>query len=1184
MIMDMNTTLPGVSSGGGGSGTALTTSTSRPPPATVVTPSGSVTLSQREGCLIDGKFYGDGAQVPSDPSKPCDLCYCIRNHTACVMQECVLQVDGCSPVLLDAVCCPVRYNCDARNITQLPQVSSTTPLPSGTFTCQLDGQSYNDGDFVPSNNPCDYCYCMHGDIVCAVQDCAHPLEMFADNCQQMPKSDPTQCCPTFECGSTTGSGTEQPTTISSVVPPSQSPDDHETTGKPVDGGEESGGVTSSPSTSQTDATAVPSPSTDKPEEGEETDVPDAASSSTAGPSPSTEETETDAPLVVQVSTPGTTSETEEAEVETDDPVKVPDVSTASPATEYGPSSSSPISESPAQPEVTEEQTEEPETSTLVSEEVEGTTASQGVPPVPEAPTAGPSPVDPITESPEVETTPAASPASTSEETTTTGSQSTGSTPNIESEGPVVSTDAPTTDAPSGESTGSPIPDGQYSSTSDPSDTGDIIDAATTDSTILPATQPPFEMGIAVPTDATITDSPAETSDSPVVVTPVATESPATNPPMVVFPVDPEPVPTDAPETTEAQPDATAAPPPDQGSSSAAPAGPEEPSTTDEPDSADTDAPSTDDPATDVEPTTELPAVTQAPSNQNTVPSQATSTAETESPHWVTGDDVAATTVASASAIPGEGSCLHNNVTYSNGDEIPPPSPCQLSCHCESSVIRCQIVDCLEMPDHMPNCKPVFMPNKCCPVFECDDQEELPATTSATPVAPVDPTQKPEEQVTDISTGGEGSGDDSESVDSLTTETESPSDVATTPEPSVTTEEAEAIVTPETNNESSSSASPSSSTEEPGTEPPTTTVLPSSSTELPEVISESNEALLPAVTEPPATTESQPVEPSSSAAPSGETSGTTGTDATDAPPALVSETESPEVILPVSETNEAVAPAATTESSAISSGSQVSESSSSSAGPSGGEMSTEEPEVITTEIPVDIQTQPPTGSGVPTIEISPPTNAPSVPTTGDSGSTSSGSESTTPEPAESTDDGGSDSGVSSSAGPIDVSTDAPASVPDAGSASSTSAPSEVPSSTDAPVTPDAGEEVPTTDGPVAGPVESSSSSPATDAPVVTTESESAESPSTDAPVSSSSETPGEPEGSGQEEVEEGSGQEEVEEGSGSAVLPGVVEQSTEDTYPSSSAEPITTTTEIPPPGSPAPGEIVNDILFVCSKID
>jgi hypothetical protein len=63
------------------------------------------------GCEIDDQYYADGAQVPSDPRNPCDLCYCIRNQTACVKQECLLTVDGCEPIYQEGVCCPVRYVC-----------------------------------------------------------------------------------------------------------------------------------------------------------------------------------------------------------------------------------------------------------------------------------------------------------------------------------------------------------------------------------------------------------------------------------------------------------------------------------------------------------------------------------------------------------------------------------------------------------------------------------------------------------------------------------------------------------------------------------------------------------------------------------------------------------------------------------------------------------------------------------------------------------------------------------------------------------------------------------------------------------------------------------------------------------------------------------------------------------------
>lgn len=63
------------------------------------------------GCTIDGLFYADGVRIPGDPNKPCELCYCIRNKTACVMQECTLKIQGCTPVYHKDICCPIRYDC-----------------------------------------------------------------------------------------------------------------------------------------------------------------------------------------------------------------------------------------------------------------------------------------------------------------------------------------------------------------------------------------------------------------------------------------------------------------------------------------------------------------------------------------------------------------------------------------------------------------------------------------------------------------------------------------------------------------------------------------------------------------------------------------------------------------------------------------------------------------------------------------------------------------------------------------------------------------------------------------------------------------------------------------------------------------------------------------------------------------
>ncbi|CAO1400317.1 unnamed protein product [Diamesa tonsa] len=166
------------------------------------------------GCSIDNRFYAEGAQVPSNPNKPCELCYCIRNMTACVMQECTLHIDGCQPIYNKGVCCPVRYSCDhdADTPLQIDDHSTTTERPTTGFmittppaesqACIHDDEEYFDGSMIIMDDPCQHCYCMKGDIVCAVPECGLPLENEGRNCTAM-KPKIGQCCPdTYICDGT----------------------------------------------------------------------------------------------------------------------------------------------------------------------------------------------------------------------------------------------------------------------------------------------------------------------------------------------------------------------------------------------------------------------------------------------------------------------------------------------------------------------------------------------------------------------------------------------------------------------------------------------------------------------------------------------------------------------------------------------------------------------------------------------------------------------------------------------------------------------------------------------------------------------------------------------------------------------------------------------------------------------
>ncbi|KFB38806.1 AGAP000893-PA-like protein [Anopheles sinensis] len=185
------------------------------------------------GCSISGRFYPEGAQVPSNPQKPCELCYCIRNMTTCVMQECTLHIDGCQPIYNKGVCCPVRYDCDhdkdttpmlddefTTTVRPTPGfILTTTVSPSVSTDCVHNGETYADGALIMTDKPCEHCYCMRGDIVCAVQECGTPLENEGKNCVALPPA-AGQCCPDkYMCDG----GSAAPTTASSPVPTTSTP-------------------------------------------------------------------------------------------------------------------------------------------------------------------------------------------------------------------------------------------------------------------------------------------------------------------------------------------------------------------------------------------------------------------------------------------------------------------------------------------------------------------------------------------------------------------------------------------------------------------------------------------------------------------------------------------------------------------------------------------------------------------------------------------------------------------------------------------------------------------------------------------------------------------------------------------------------------------------------------------------
>ncbi|XP_059054456.1 mucin-2 [Achroia grisella] len=167
------------------------------------------------GCSINGRYFPEGSKVPPTPNKPCEHCYCIRNMTTCVMQECTLHVDGCTPIYHKDVCCPVRYSCDhpEDEVPLLDDMSTTVrptpgfllttttvaPVTQMTQDCIHGDQIFSDGTSIKTEKACEHCYCMKGDIVCVVQECGTPMENEGKNCTSQPPRE-GQCCPdTYIC-------------------------------------------------------------------------------------------------------------------------------------------------------------------------------------------------------------------------------------------------------------------------------------------------------------------------------------------------------------------------------------------------------------------------------------------------------------------------------------------------------------------------------------------------------------------------------------------------------------------------------------------------------------------------------------------------------------------------------------------------------------------------------------------------------------------------------------------------------------------------------------------------------------------------------------------------------------------------------------------------------------------------
>ncbi|CAG2065202.1 unnamed protein product, partial [Timema podura] len=105
-------------------------------------------------------------------------------------------------------------------------------------------------------------------------------------------------------------------------------------------------------------------------------------------------------------------------------------------------------------------------------------------------------------------------------------------------------------------------------------------------------------------------------------------------------------------------------------------------------------------------------------------------------------------------VPGEGSCLVDEVTYKNNSSIPPATPCQQSCRCVSSIIHCVLLNCPPPPPHHTNCMPVqSKEGACCPTYTCDEDSKKPLEVDNQMAEQTRTTEIPDDKggVTDLTT-------------------------------------------------------------------------------------------------------------------------------------------------------------------------------------------------------------------------------------------------------------------------------------------------------------------------------------------------------------------------------------------------------------------------------------------------
>ena len=157
---------------------------------------------QDNKCIVDGIAYNNTDPIPDGDDNICTYCYCSAwpgsiARSICTTEECWIPEpgflnDGCIEIPKAEDQCCSEYECPEYEY-------DTSTVDPNAPKCFVDGIEYNDGEDIPTGDPCTECTCSAyggiGESRCSDRICGIPDPSY--NCTELPIEG--QCCSDYEC-------------------------------------------------------------------------------------------------------------------------------------------------------------------------------------------------------------------------------------------------------------------------------------------------------------------------------------------------------------------------------------------------------------------------------------------------------------------------------------------------------------------------------------------------------------------------------------------------------------------------------------------------------------------------------------------------------------------------------------------------------------------------------------------------------------------------------------------------------------------------------------------------------------------------------------------------------------------------------------------------------------------------